>query len=119
MQVLSLGMMRTGTMSMQRAFHILGIPCWHGAEQFLRRDTWPGWQRALEAKFAGRGEPYTRADWDGLLGDFGAVTDVPAIAFADDLIAAYPEAKVVLSSGSATRGSRASRRRPSRRCGTQ
>ncbi len=28
--------------------------------------------------------------------DFGAIADVPAIAFAEDLIEAYPEAKVVL-----------------------
>lgn len=54
------------------------------------------WLRAFDAKFAGKGEPFTRTEWDQLLADYGAVTDVPALAFWEDLVAAYPEAKVVL-----------------------
>lgn len=39
----------------------------------------------------------TRADFEGLLGHCQAVTDAPASVFAAELIAAYPEAKVVLN----------------------
>lgn len=52
---------------------------------------------ALEAKYKLRGKPYTREDWDKLLGHCRAVTDVPSMCFAPELIEAYPEAKVVLS----------------------
>ena len=38
----------------------------------------------------------TRSEWDELLGECAAVTDNPCCYFAEDLMAAYPEAKVVL-----------------------
>ena len=54
------------------------------------------WISAFDAKFASKGDLFTRAQWDQLLAEYGAVTDVPALAFSEDLVAAYPEAKVVL-----------------------
>ncbi|KAJ7852730.1 hypothetical protein B0H13DRAFT_1505302, partial [Mycena leptocephala] len=53
------------------------------------------WTEAINAKFYGKGNPYGRVEWDQLLGHYMAVTDVPRILFAEDLIAAYPEAKVI------------------------
>ncbi|KAF2968557.1 hypothetical protein GQX73_g5045 [Xylaria multiplex] len=53
------------------------------------------WQRALSAKYDGIGE-FGRQEWDQLLGHCQAVTDWPAIAFSEELIAMYPEAKVIL-----------------------
>ncbi|KAI4095342.1 MAG: hypothetical protein LQ344_001640 [Seirophora lacunosa] len=96
MEVLCLGYMRTGTASMQAALNILGIPCSHSFSLYGRIRDIPTWIRAFDAKYHGLGPAFTRRDWDSLLGDYGAVTDVPAIAFWDDLLAAYPEAKVVL-----------------------
>lgn len=55
------------------------------------------WLDALNAKYNGIGTPFTRADWDQLLGNCQAVCDWPAVAFAEELIAAYPEAKVVMT----------------------
>lgn len=55
------------------------------------------WMDALRAKYDGVGEPFTRKDWDKLLGNAQAVCDWPACAFAKELIEAYPEAKVVLT----------------------
>lgn len=55
------------------------------------------WMEAADAKFRGKGEPYTRKQWDSLLGDCAAVSDLPCVAFAPELIEAYPEAKVVLT----------------------
>lgn len=54
------------------------------------------WQAALEDKMAGR-DGLTREHWDGLLGHCGAATDWPVAFFAAELVAAYPEAKVVLT----------------------
>jgi hypothetical protein len=55
------------------------------------------WMDALTAKYDGKGKPFTREDWDQLLGNAQAVCDWPSIAFAKELIEAYPEAKVVLT----------------------
>lgn len=55
------------------------------------------WMDALCAKYDGKGKKFTREDWDKLLGNCQAVCDWPAIAFAKELIEAYPEAKVVLT----------------------
>ncbi|SPO06412.1 related to FMN-dependent 2-nitropropane dioxygenase [Cephalotrichum gorgonifer] len=76
----------------------LGIPCWHS---FHLISTHFGdnemWQEAIDRKFFGAGKPFARDEFDQLLHGFGAVSsDTPAIAFSEDLIAAYPEAKVVL-----------------------
>lgn len=51
----------------------------------------------MDAKYLGQGPRFTRTDWDQLLGSYSAVSaDPPAVAFAEDLIAAYPKAKVIL-----------------------
>lgn len=54
------------------------------------------WRDAFAAKFD-NGPAFTRADWDQLLGHCQAVCDWPAVAFAKELIEAYPEAKVILT----------------------
>lgn len=54
------------------------------------------WHDALLAKYDGVGE-FGRKEWDQLLGDCQAVCDWPACAFAKELIEAYPNAKVILT----------------------
>lgn len=54
------------------------------------------WHDALNAKYKGEGE-FGRKEWDQLLGDCQAVCDWPACAFAKELIEAYPNAKVILT----------------------
>ncbi|KAH7230552.1 uncharacterized protein BKA55DRAFT_583037 [Fusarium redolens] len=83
---------------MSAALEKLGLPCWHS---FHLLTTHFGdnemWQEAIDRKFYGKGEPFGREEFDQLLHCFSAVSsDTPAIAFAEDLIAAYPEAKVIL-----------------------
>ena len=84
-------------MNMQRALNILGYTCYHSSIFFSNTKDCEMWDRALDAKFFGRGTEFTRADWDQLPGDCSAVSaDPPPVAFAEDLIKAYPEAKVIL-----------------------
>lgn len=54
------------------------------------------WMRAIKAKWDGEGT-FEKEDWDQLLGHCQAVCDLPAAAFAAELIAAYPDAKVILT----------------------
>lgn len=85
------------TVAMQAALNILGYTCYHSIQFFNNVRDCAMWNEAMDAKFRGQGRPFTRADWDQLLGHCSAVSsDPPAVAFAEDLIAAYPDAKVVL-----------------------
>ncbi|KAL9617638.1 MAG: hypothetical protein Q9204_008472 [Flavoplaca sp. TL-2023a] len=96
MEVLCLSYMRTGTASMYAALNVLNLPCFHSFSLFSRVPDCKFWSAALDAKFFSKGAPFTLTQWDQLLSDYAAVTDVPATPFAEDLIAAYPDAKVIL-----------------------
>lgn len=99
MKVLILGLGRTGTASMRAAMKQLGyVDTYHMMNCSIENP--PDalmWMDALCAKYEGEGKPFTREDWDQLLGNAQAVCDWPSIAFAKELIEAYPEAKVVLT----------------------
>jgi len=99
MKVLILGLGRTGTASMRAAMKHLGyVDTYHMMNCSIENP--PDalmWMDALTAKYDGVGKPFTREDWDQLLGNAQAVCDWPSIAFAKELIEAYPEAKVVLT----------------------
>ncbi|KAJ7457764.1 hypothetical protein FB451DRAFT_1183086 [Mycena latifolia] len=55
------------------------------------------WTEVIDANFEGKGTPLGRAEWDQLLGNSQAVTDVPAILFSEEFIAANPDSKVMLT----------------------
>jgi len=99
MKVLILGLGRTGTASMRAAMKELGyVDTYHMMNCSIENP--PDalmWMDALTAKYDKQGKPFTREDWDQLLGNAQAVCDWPSIAFAKELIEAYPEAKVVLT----------------------
>lgn len=97
MKVLSLGLPRTGTISMREAYSILGYENpYHYANIFANVQDADMWNEAMRAKFDGVGKPYGRAEFDQLLGENEAITDTPGCVFWEELIEAYPEAKVVL-----------------------
>ncbi|KAI9719515.1 MAG: hypothetical protein M1828_006222 [Chrysothrix sp. TS-e1954] len=98
MECLCLGFNRTGTASMCAAMEMLNIRGWHSL-LFLSTNIGDCemWEEAIENIFFGKGPRFGRPEFDQLLHDFSGVSsDTPAIAFAEDLIEAYPEAKVVL-----------------------
>jgi hypothetical protein len=107
MQVLCVGLPRTGTESLQQALIKLGYNhTYHGWDVVYDPDGCysPGWVALARKKWysapkAGHsGRPMiTREEFDELLGHSVAVTDAAASVFAADLIRAYPEAKVVLN----------------------
>lgn len=104
MQVLVLGASRTGTMSILTALEQLGYNPYHMAKAMKApKMNFSLWLEALRAKFhpeqvtSAVKTPWGVEEFDKVLGDFDGVEDVPGIAFAEELIAAYPEAKVVLN----------------------
>ncbi|KAJ5161555.1 P-loop containing nucleoside triphosphate hydrolase protein [Penicillium capsulatum] len=93
------GASRTRTDTIRVALKILGYnDCYHGFSCIHENppDNYL-WLEAADAKFRGKGEPWTRKEWDSLLGDCAAVSDLPCVAFAPELIEAYPDAKVILT----------------------
>ncbi|KAI9368051.1 hypothetical protein BJX61DRAFT_525687 [Aspergillus egyptiacus] len=105
MQVLALGMSRSGTESLRRALIILGYDhVYHGFDMSESTPMqWKEWAVLGRRKFGltgttHKGDPLiTRDDFDSILGHSEAVTDQPCAIFAADLIKAYPEAKVILN----------------------
>lgn len=104
MQVLCVGFPRTGTESLQQALLSLGYDhTYHGWDiVFDLPLPAPGWVRLAQKKHHAISAPgdaprVTRADFDELMGHCTAVTDAAGSCFARELIAAYPEAKVVLN----------------------
>lgn len=101
MEVLVLGLCRTGTMSIKGALEQLGYQgIYHASAVFSTPGHADLWTAALKAKYEGNGTEFTRADFDRLLRNYSAVTDIPAACFAQELITMYPEAKIILSTRS-------------------
>ncbi|KAI9741367.1 MAG: hypothetical protein M1834_003084 [Cirrosporium novae-zelandiae] len=98
MKVLALGMGRTGTVSLRAALKRLGYQdTYHMMCASVENP--PDclmWSDAFAAKYDGKGE-WGREQWDQLLGHCQAVCDWPACAFAPELIEAYPEAKIIIT----------------------
>ena len=53
------------------------------------------WTEALRAKFED-GKPFGHAEFDNLLGKWGATTEQPVSFLPEEMLAAYPDAKVIL-----------------------
>ncbi|MEO1965345.1 sulfotransferase family protein [Hyphomonas sp.] len=91
--VFSAGFSRTGTMSLKLALERLGFgPCHHMIDVIRHhKQQVPLWKEALQ------GRPDFRAIYSG----YSAAVDWPTAAFWRELAAAYPHAKIILSSRSA------------------
>lgn len=98
MQVLCLGLSRSGTDSLCQALKLLGYnEVYHAYYLFeQRKEDAMHWVNMATARVRHGVKP-TRQDFDNILGQCEAVTDVPCFAFAEELIHAYPEAKVIIN----------------------
>ena len=88
LQVVGVGLGRTGTNSLKLALErLLGGRCHHMIEVFADERQFPMWQAATT------GVP----DWDAIYDGFVATVDWPGAAFWRELVAANPDAVVLLS----------------------
>lgn len=89
LRVIGCGFGRTGTDSMREALDILGFgPCHHMREVTILPE-----QKRLWRGFV-KGEP---ASWDELFAGYASCVDFPAAAYWRELLAAYPDAKAILT----------------------
>jgi hypothetical protein len=87
--VVGAGLGRTGTNSLKLALEeLLGGTCYHMFELTEHPDDLPAWERAVQGE---------AVDWDALLNDYAAAVDWPASAFWREILAANPDAVVLLS----------------------
>ncbi|KAL5349174.1 hypothetical protein ACLOAV_005462 [Pseudogymnoascus australis] len=99
MEILALGLPRSGTDSLRTALLALHYPrIWHGFDlPSTRPNDCAIWVPLLKAKVRGDDRPGREFDWDVLLGDCAGVMDMPPGIFAEELLDFYPGAKVVLN----------------------
>ena len=100
-QVISIGLWRMGTASMAAAYNILGLRPHHALDMVDQPEQWKRFEAAADGTFPDpstgvlRRAPFSRQEWDQIYGRYGAITELGS-AFAEQLIVAYPEAKVVI-----------------------
>lgn len=86
LKVIGSGLGRTGTMSTKLALEQIGFgPCHHMVEVFMHPESVPLWIAAGEGK----------ADWDAIFDGYASMVDHPGCAFWRELMAHYPDAKVL------------------------
>ena len=89
MKVIGAGFGRTGTMSQKAALEQLGFgPSFHMIDVARQPELLPGWQAAADGE---------EVDWAQLLEGWESTVDWPACTFWEQILAAFPEAKVLLS----------------------
>lgn len=88
LKIVGSGLGRTGTKSLQTALNMLGVgPCHHMMEVFAHPESLPLWVEAAAG----------RPDWDAIFAGYRSMVDFPGAAFWRELVAYYPEAKVLHS----------------------
>ncbi|KAF5011612.1 hypothetical protein FDECE_2275 [Fusarium decemcellulare] len=98
MQVLCLGLSRSGTDSLRSALSILEYSdVYHGfVITAHQREDCAFWVPLMRQKLSGSKLPES-IDFDSVLANCEAVTDGPANVFAEELLSFYPDVKVILN----------------------
>lgn len=88
------GFGRTGTWSTFAALNRLGLPCYHMQEVILNKANkghLDFWRKVANSP------PGTQQDWSRVFGNYKATVDNPGCCVWRELMAAYPDAKVLLT----------------------
>ncbi|KAF2469561.1 uncharacterized protein BDR25DRAFT_288466 [Lindgomyces ingoldianus] len=97
MQILILGMPRTGISSLCLSLNILGYKTFHGSMMNLIPSVCPSWQEALTAHYNGGIERHGHRECEKLLRDYNVSCNHPDTCVWEDLVKAYPKAKIILT----------------------
>jgi len=88
LNIIGVGMGRTGTASLKVALEQLGLGnCYHMSEVLQHPESIPDWINAAD------GIP----DWEKIFGNYTATVDNPGCGFWQELADYYPDAKVILT----------------------
>lgn len=88
-KIIGAGFPRTGTMSLKRGIEALGFgPCYHMIDFVRDNSTIDFWEQKFKRQ---------NNDWSTLLNQHQSIVDFPGSLFYKELMAFYPEAKVILT----------------------
>ncbi|KAF5965775.1 putative nad dependent epimerase protein [Fusarium bulbicola] len=96
MQILILGLPRTGTQSLADALEILGISRIYHMREVGKNNHADLWTALIYEKFGTEGSSHP-TDLLKILSNYQGVSDYPAAIFVDELLAAFPKAAVILT----------------------
>lgn len=89
MKIIGAGFGRTGTLSLRIALERLGFePCYHMLEVAETPGHAEWWLEVVQGK---------TARWEEIFAPYAATVDVPGCLFFKELVAAYPDARVILT----------------------
>lgn len=93
LDIIGAGFGRTGTLSVQHALNTLGFPCYHMVEAMGKHNPThlDFWCEVAE------GQPGTQYPWDKVFANYRATVDNPGCCVWRELLAANPDAKVLLT----------------------
>lgn len=89
MKVIGAGLLRTGTLSTQAALQRLGYPCHHMTETPKVDGHLDAWYGLVSGK--------APMDWHAIFANYEATVDIPACFYYEEIMRAFPEAKVLLN----------------------
>jgi hypothetical protein len=94
LELIGAGFGRTGTWSTKAALNQLGLPCYHMSEVILNKEN----KRHLDFwRKVANSPPGAKQDWEQVFSKYRATVDNPACCVWRELMAAYPNAKVLLT----------------------
>jgi hypothetical protein len=94
LQVIGAGFGRTGTWSAKEALNQLAFPCYHMSEVIINKANkghLDFWRKVANSP------PGAQQDWNRVFADYTATVDNPGCCVWRELLAAYPNAKVLLT----------------------
>jgi hypothetical protein len=94
LKIIGAGFGRTGTWSTYVALNRLGFPCYHMKEVLLNKENASHlgfWRHVADSP------PGTAQDWERVFAKYTATVDNPGCCVWRELLAAYPDAKVLLT----------------------
>jgi hypothetical protein len=94
LKVIGAGFGRTGTMSLYTALNQLGFPCYHMFEVLknpANKSHLDFWRKVANSP------PGQQFDWEQVFARYTAAVDNPACCVWQELLVAYPDAKVILT----------------------
>ncbi len=94
LKIIGAGFGRTGTWSTLHALNQLGFPCYHMSEVILNKNNKSHlgfWRKVANSP------PGAQQDWEQVFARYSATVDNPACCVWRELLAAYPDAKVLLN----------------------
>ena len=97
LDVIGVGIGRTGTFSLKHALQELGMPCYHYADAVTNPADFDKWEDCTNAILAGKDYEFELIFTPPDRPAYRAAVDTPSMCFYKELLQSYPKAKIILT----------------------